>query len=181
MDNEVKIIDDGETFTAEQAADFAAQVEQAQVEQAAEETAKKDAAAGVCNGVLTPESFEQHFFELFDICGDLWDMPEFKINHDKPFEVAGAKVSAAKIYNMAVKYKTLHFLIEPCGGWFGDMIAICCFAGAKANVACNRFTGNNLTSYLKRFTRKTAEQVQNNSFLGRIFGRKKEEKEVKND
>lgn len=177
MSDEVKIIDDGAPIDDKQAAEFVDMIEKEAAEKAAEETAQKEAAAGITNGILTPESFEKHFFELFDICGDLWDMPDFKINHDKPFEIAGAKVSAAKLYNMALKYKTLHFLIEPCGGWFGDMIAICCFAGAKANVACNKFTGKSLTGYLKRFTAKTAEQVQKNSFFSRLFGKN----EVKNE
>ena len=173
------LIDDGADLNEKQAAEFAAQIEQAQAAQKAEETAAAEFAQGISNGVLTPESFEKHFFELFDICGDLWDMPDFKINRDKPFEIAGAKVSAAKLYTMAQKYKMLHFLIEPCGGWFGDLVAIACFAGAKANVACNRFTGKPITGYFKKFIKKTGEQVQNNSFLGRIFGRKKAESEEK--
>lgn len=175
------ILDNGKELTEKQAAEFAAQVEQAAAEEtAAAAAADPAAAADVANGVLTPEAFEKNFFQLFDIVGDLWDMPDFKINHDKPFEIAGAKVSAAKLYLMANKYKMLHFLIEPCGGWFGDTIAICCFAGAKANVACNRFTGKNLTGYFKRFMKKTGEQVTNNGFFARIFkGKQEEESEEK--
>lgn len=170
-----KIINDGIELNDKQAAEFAAQVEQAAAEQAAAAAAQAEAAQGISNGILTPEAFEKHFFELFDICGDLWDMPDFKVNREKPFEVAGAKVSAAKLYAMANKYKMLHFLIEPCGGWFGDCVAIACFAGAKANVACNRFTGKNLTGYFKRFVKKTGEQVANNGFFARIFKRKSAE------
>ena len=170
MENEnITILDDGEDLTQKAAAEFVETIE-AQAEQA------KEAAAPVAS-VLTPAEFEQHFFELFDICGDLWDMPEFKVQRDKPFEVAGAKVSAAKLYNMAQKYKMLHFLIEPCGGWFGDTIAIACFAGAKANILCKKYTGNGLTGYLKKFVKKSGEQVKENSFFSRFF----KKSEVKND
>lgn len=169
MENEnITILDDGEDLTQKAAAEFVETIE-AQAEQA------KEAAAPVAS-VLTPAEFEQHFFELFDICGDLWDMPDFKVQRDKPFEVAGAKVSAAKLYNMAQKYKMLHFLIEPCGGWFGDTIAIACFAGAKANILCRKYTGNGLTGYLKKFVKKSGEQVKENSFFSRFF-----KKEVKNE
>lgn len=164
---EVKIIDDGEKITDKAAAAFVENIE------------KQAAAADVENigdvkigGVLTPDEFEQHFCELFDIVGDLWDMPDFKINRDRPFEVAGAKVSAKKLYNMAVKYKTLHFLIEPCGGWFGDVIAISCFASAKANVLCKKYTGNGLTGYLRRFMKKSGEQItKKTSFMSKFFNK----------
>lgn len=169
MEN-IEIIDDGENLTEKAAAEFAEAVEKAQTASTpADDTPK-------VSTVLTPAEFEQHFFELFDIIGDLWDMPDFKIQKDKPFEVAGAKVSAAKLYYMAEKYKTLHFLIEPCGGWFGDTIAIACFAGAKANIICKKYTGNGLTGYLRRFMKKSGEQVKQNSFFSKIFKR-----EVKND
>ena len=166
----IEIIDDGEKLTDKKAAEFIETIEKAAEQPAADNAAPQVAA------VLSPEEFEQHFFELFDICGDLWDMPEFKIQHDKPFEVAGAKVSAAKLYFMAQKYKMLHFLIEPCGGWFGDTIAIACFAGAKANIVCKKYTGNGLTGYLRRFMKKSGEQVKENSFFSKLFN-----KEVKNE
>lgn len=181
MSDEIKIIDDGAEMTEKQAAEFAEFVETAQTAQATAQDMADDQAAPRINGILSPEEFEQHFIELFDICGDLWDMPDFKVNRDKPFEFAGAKVSAAKLYLMAQKYQMLHFLIEPCGGWFGDMIAIGCFVGAKANVACKRFTGNGLTGYFKRFMKKTSETVEKNGFFKRVFGKKGEEKEVKDD
>lgn len=169
MENEnITILDDGEDLTQKAAAEFVETIE-AQAEQA------KEAAAPVAS-VITPDEFEKHFFEIFDICGDLWGMPEFKVQRDKPFEVAGAKVSAAKLYNMAQKYKMLHFLIEPCGGWFGDTIAIACFAGAKANILCKKYTGNGLTGYLKKFVKKSGEQVKENSFFSRFF----KKSEVKN-
>ena len=170
------ILDDGADLTSKQAAEFAETIEKVAEERAAQ---ADETAAPVLN-ILTPEQFEQHFMELFDIIGDLWDMPDFKVQKDKPFEIAGAKVSAAKLYLMAQKYKMLHFLIEPCGGWFGDMIAISCFAGAKANIVCKRFTGNGLTGYLRRFMKKSGEQVKKNSFLSKIFN-KGEENEEKTD
>lgn len=175
---EVKI-DDG-SFTAKQEAVFAEEAEQMAAAAAMEAevaTGTSTGAAEVIGSVLTPEQFEQHFFELFDIVGDLWDMPDFKINHDKPFEIAGAKVSAAKLYLMANKYKTLHFLIEPCGGWFGDTIAIACFAGAKANIACQRFAKRSLLDYAKHFMKKSGEQVKNNGFFSRFFGSKEDDKQ----
>lgn len=172
MNENIEIIDDGEDLTAKAAAEFEQTIEQAQAASAA--TAPEATAPAA--KVLTPEQFEQHFFEVFDIAGDLWDMPDFKIQRDKPFEVAGAKVSAAKLYYMAEKYKMLHFLIEPCGGWFGDCVAIACFAGAKANILCRKYTGNGLTGYLKKFVKKSGEQVKENSFFSRFF----KKSEVKN-
>lgn len=163
------ILDDGADLTNKQAAEFVENLEKVAAERI--EQAEQEAAGAPVIGILTPEQFEQHFIELFDIVGDLWDMPDFKVQKDKPFEVAGAKVSAAKLYLMAQKYKMLHFLIEPCGGWFGDTIAIACFAGAKANVACKRFTGNGLTGYIRRFMKKSGEQVKNNSFFSRFFNK----------
>ncbi len=162
----IQIIDDGQAINEKQAEKITETIEKAInekeniVEQS--ETVLK---------TLTQKQFEQHFFEIFDVVGDLWDMPEFKIQQDKPFEIAGAKVSAAKLYFMAEKYKILHFLIEPAGGWFGDMIAIACFAGAKANVVCKKYTGNPITGYLRKFLKKSGEQVKKNSLMSRIFGK----------
>ena len=168
------ILDDGVDMTPKQEAVFAEQAEQAATAAAmeAEATATGGAAAPeTVGGVLSPEQFEKHFIELFDICGDLWDMPDFKVNRDKPFEIAGAKVSAAKLYIMANKYQMLHFLIEPCGGWFGDTIAIACFVGAKANIACQRFAKRSIIDYAKHFMKKSGEQVQKNGFFSRFFNK----------
>ena len=164
----IEIIDDGEDLTKKAAAEFVETIEQAATAAPVQDAPKVAA-------IYSPEEFEQRFCELFDIVGDLWDMPEFKIQRDKPFEVAGAKVSAAKLYLMAQKYKMLHFLIEPAGGWFGDTIAIVCFAGAKANVVCKKYTGNALTGYLRKFMKKSGEQVKNNSFMSRFFKGKKDD------
>jgi len=164
--SDIEILDDGQDLNAKQAAEFTATVEK--VEQA---TAAAPEQPQILPAVYSPEDFEKRFFELFDIVGDLWDMPEFKIQRDKPFEIAGAKVSAAKLYLMANKYKMLHFLIEPAGGWFGDAIAVACFAGAKCNVICKKYTGNPLTGYLRRFMKKSGEQVRKNSFFSKIFNK----------
>ena len=179
--NDENLLDDGVDMTPKQETVFIEQAEQAATAAAMEAEATGAAATETIGGVLTPEQFEKHFIELFDICGDLWDMPEFKVNREKPFEIAGAKVSAAKLYYMANKYQMLHFLIEPCGGWFGDTIAIACFAGAKANVACQRFAKRSLTDYIKHFMKKSGEQVQKNGFFSRFFnkGGKDEEKNSK--
>lgn len=172
METIENILDDGVEMTPKQETVFIEQAEQAATAAAMEAEAGAAAAATkTIDGVLTPEDFEKHFIELFDICGDLWDMPDFKLNRDKPFEVAGAKVSAAKLYLMAQKYQMLHFLIEPCGGWFGDTIAIACFVGAKANVACQRFAKRGLLDYAKHFMKKSGEQVQKNGFFSRFFNR----------
>lgn len=176
MEDFENIIDDGLDMTNKQQAAFTETAEQVVTAAAMEKEAET---VETVTGVLTPEQFEQHFIELFDICGDLWDMPDFKLNRDKPFEVAGAKVSAAKLYLMAQKYKTLHFLIEPCGGWFGDTIAIACFAGAKANVACQRFAKRSLLDYFKKFMKKSGEQVQKNSFFGKFFNKGGDDEEAK--
>ena len=175
MTEETIILDDGAEMTNKQAAEFVETIEKVAAERVATmENGEGENIACDPSGILTPEQFEQHFFELFDIVGDLWDMPEFKVQRDKPFEVAGAKVSAKKLYLMAQKYKMLHFLIEPCGGWFGDTIAIACFAGAKANVACKRFTGNGLTGYVRKFMKKSGEQVKKNRFMSRFFNKGEE-------
>lgn len=81
--------------------------------------------------ILTQEEFVHRFNEMFDMCGDIWDMPEFKINHEKALEFAGAKVTADKLYNLANKYPLMHFLIEPSGGWFGDFWLMGMFCWGK--------------------------------------------------
>ena len=174
--SEIEILDNGQDLNEKQAAEFTAAVEQ--VEQAAAAALEQPQ---IMPAVLTPADFEKKFFEIFDIIGDLWDMPDFKIQKDKPFEIAGAKVSAAKLYLMANKYKMLHFLIEPAGGWFGDAIAIACFAGAKANIVCKKYTGNPLTGYLRRFMKKSGEQVKNNSLMSKIFKKGGENESDKKD
>lgn len=161
--SEIEVLDNGVEINAKQADEIAAQIEEAT------EFAKQTEETQTLPAILSSEDFEKHFFEIFDIVGDLWDMPEFKIQSNKPFEVAGAKVSSAKLYNMAQKYKILHFLIEPAGGWFGDMVAISCFVGAKANIVCKKYTGNGLTGYLRKFMKKSGEQVKNNSFMSKFF------------
>lgn len=182
--SEIEIIDDGKELNEKQVQSFIAGVEKInRLEMQAEFTAATGTPEQpqILPATLTKEQFEKHFFEVFDIVGDLWDMPDLKIQKDKPFEIAGAKVSAAKLYLMAEKYKMLHFLIEPAGGWFGDMVAIACFAGAKANVLCKKYTGNPITGYLRGFLKKSGEQVKNNSLLSRIFGKGKKDDNKKDN
>lgn len=173
----IEIIDDGEKLTDKVAVEFAESIEKA-----AASVENISDAAGAVSGTLTPDEFEQHFFELFDIVGELWDIPDLPVQRDKPFEVAGAKVSARKLYGMAQKYKMLHFLIEPCGGWFGDIVAIACFAGAKANVVCKKYTGNGLTGYLRRFMKKSSDivQVKKNSLMSKLFNKGGENEKANN-
>ncbi len=166
---DIEVLDNGTEFSNKSAEKITEQIEQAA------EMSEQLEQPQLTPAIMSPDDFEKHFFEIFDIVGDLWNMPEFKIQQNKPFEIAGAKVSAAKLYSMAQKYKMLHFLIEPAGGWFGDMIAISCFVGAKANIVCKKYTGNGLTGYLRRFMKKSGEQVKNNSFMSKFF-----KKEVEN-
>ena len=166
---DIEVLDNGTEFSNKSAEKITEQIEQAA------EMSEQLEQPQLTPAIMSLDDFEKHFFEIFDIVGDLWNMPEFKIQQNKPFEIAGAKVSAVKLYSMAQKYKMLHFLIEPAGGWFGDMIAISCFVGAKANIVCKKYTGNGLTGYLRRFMKKSGEQVKNNSFMSKFF-----KKEVEN-
>lgn len=102
------------------------------------------------NALLTPEEFEKYFFEFFGLVGEFWKIDGFAIDVNKPFEVAGAKVSAKKLYSMAERYKMLHFLIEPTGGWFGDFIMVGIFAYAKADALSRKIGGLTLGGRVKR-------------------------------
>lgn len=158
-----QIIDNGVELTEAQVNEFVGHVAEAE-----EAAASAEAAAGIA----TEEEFTLNFCEFFDVVGELWDMPDFKINREKVFELAGVKITAAKLYKMALKYPHLHFLIEPKAGWFGDSIAVACFVGSKSNIVCRRATGNGLAGYVKRFGQKIVAGIKNNKLFARFYNEK---------
>ncbi len=119
--------------------------------------------------ILSPNEFNQRFTELFDMCGDIWNIPEFKINQEKTLEVAGAKLTANKLYNLAQKYPLMHFLIEPSGGWFGDFWLIGVFCWSKADVVSRKVSGLTLAGKIRNFFQKTSGKVQETSLFKRLF------------
>lgn len=119
--------------------------------------------------ILSAEEFNQRFTELFDMFGDIWDMPEFKINQEKTLEVAGAKLTSNKLYNLAQKYPLIHFLIEPSGGWFGDFWLISVFCWSKADVVSRKVSGLTLAGKIRNFFQKTSGKVQETSLFKRLF------------
>lgn len=127
--------------------------------------------------VLTPEEFESRFFELFDLAGDMADIPELKINREKNFEVSGAKATAKKLYSCAEKYKIMHFLIENGGGWFADAVLIGGFCYAKANVVVYHYSGRGIGARLmSRFKKMPAGIQEKAGIFSRFF-----KKEVENE
>lgn len=169
MENE-QLIDDGFDITVNQAKEIEKNILNA------EKIAQEEKIASM---VATPEEFEQHFFELFDICGDIWDLPEFKINRESAFELAGAKISAKKLYYLAEKYPLMHFLIEPSCGWFGDSIAVLFFIGAKANIVCKKVSGYTLLGKIKnKFSnifKKASVSEQKQGLFSKIFNKEVEQ------
>lgn len=127
--------------------------------------------------VLTREEFEGRFFELFDLAGDLAEIPELKINREKNFEVSGAKATANKLYSCAEKYKIMHFLIENGGGWFADAVLIGGFCYAKANVVVYHYSGRGIGSrIMARFKKLPANVQEKAGIFSRFF-----KKEVVNE
>ncbi len=121
--------------------------------------------------VLSEEEFSTRFNEMFDMFGDIWNMPEFKINQEKTLEVAGAKLTSSKLYNLAQKYPLMHFLIEPSGGWFGDFWLISMFCYSKADVVSRKVSGLTLAGKIRNFFQKTTGKVQETSLFKRLFSK----------
>lgn len=127
--------------------------------------------------ILTRSEFENKFMELFDIAGDIADIPELKINREKSFEVSGAKATANRLYSCAEKYKIMHFLIENGGGWFADAILIGGFCYAKANVVVYHYSGRGIGSRIMARFKKLPSNVQEKAgVFSRFF-----KKEVSNE
>lgn len=143
-----------------------------------EETTEKESESGVKIGdILTRNEFEQRFFELFDMAGDLTAIQELKINREKSFEVAGAKATANRLYDCAEKYKIMHFLIENGGGWFADAVLIGGFCYAKANVVVYHYSGRGIGSrIIARFKKLPANVQEKAGIFSRFF-----KKEVVNE
>ncbi len=121
--------------------------------------------------ILSEDEFSNRFNELFDMFGDIWNMPEFKINQEKTLEVAGAKLTSSKLYNLAQKYPLMHFLIEPSGGWFGDFWLISMFCYSKADVVSRKVSGLTLAGKIRNFFQKTTGKVQETSLFKRLFSK----------
>lgn len=127
--------------------------------------------------ILTRSEFENKFMELFDIAGDIADIPELKINREKSFEVSGAKATANRLYSCAEKYKLMHFLIENGGGWFADAVLIGGFCYAKANVVVYHYSGRGIGSRIvARFKKLPANVQEKAGIFSRFF-----KKEVVNE
>ena len=132
--------------------------------------------------ILTQEEFEDKFFELFDLAGELTGIKEVKIDREKKFEVAGAKATSKRLYTCAQKYKMLHFLIENGGGWFADAILIGGFCYAKANIIVYHYSGRGIGSRIAaKFKRLPAGVQEKAGLFSRFFAKKEvnNESEVK--
>lgn len=135
-----------------------------------DDTTEKSKSGVTVGDVLSRQEFESRFFDLFDIAGDIAEIPELKINRDKNFEVAGAQATAGKLYDCAEKYKLMHFLIENKGGWLGDAILIGGFCYAKANVVVYHYSGRGIGSrIMSRFRRLPASVQQKAGIFSRLF------------
>ena len=121
------------------------------------------------NNFLSEQDFKERFNELFDLAGNLFNIPELKIDHEKHFEVAGADATAAKLYECAQKYKIMRFLIEPSGGWLGDAILIGGFVYGKANVISQKFYGLTLAGRIKSFFKRSTETVKKVNVFNKFF------------
>lgn len=181
-----------EELKNEKIADEAAQVEQgapdlstiisdgdttSQFNQAAAEKIL-NAAAGMATGEqaapaeMSPEEFQKIFFGAFDMAADIWKIDGLKIDQSQKLELAGATVSARKLYNMALKYPALHFLIDPAGGWLGDWALISVFVYQKSNAVSRHFGGKNIIMRAKsvfggiigRFFKKTSGESKKGGF-----------------
>ena len=161
-----EILENGEQMTDEQIQDFTNPMDF--VSEVEENTTN-------ISGVISKDEFTQHFFEFFNMVGDFWNIEDFKIDEHKSFEVAGATVTAEKLYNMADKYPLMHFLIEPSGGWFGDFWLIGWFIYAKSNAVSRKIDGLTLSGRLKKLLKKGGEVTKKASIFTKFFN-----KEVKN-
>lgn len=137
-----------------------------------------NAAAGMATGEqvapaeMSAEEFQKIFFGAFDMAADIWKIDGLKIDQSQKLELAGATVSARKLYNMALKYPALHFLIDPAGGWLGDWALISVFVYQKSNAVSKHFGGKNIITRAKsifsgiigRFFKKTAGEAKKSGF-----------------
>lgn len=137
-----------------------------------------NAAAGMATGEqaapaeMSAEEFQKIFFGAFDMAADIWKIDGLKIDQSQKLELAGATVSARKLYNMALKYPALHFLIDPAGGWLGDWALISVFVYQKSNAVSKHFGGKNIITRAKsifgsiigRFFRKNAGEAKKGGF-----------------
>ncbi len=152
-----EILSNGENLTEEQMQEF--------INIGGEETE-------IISDITSKEEFTTRFIELFDMAGDFWKMPDFKINKEKQFEVLGATVTAEKLYQMALKYPMLHFLVEPCGGWFGDAWLIGWFIYGKSNIVSRKIDGLSLSGRLKRLLKKGGEVTEKGNIFSKLFKKK---------
>lgn len=137
-----------------------------------------NAAAGMATGEqaapteISADEFQKIFFSAFDMAADIWKIDGLKIDQSQKIELAGATVSARKLYNMALKYPALHFLIDPAGGWLGDWALISVFVYKKSNAVSRHFGGKNilvraksfLGGIINRFFKKTSDEAKKTGF-----------------
>lgn len=156
-----EILENGETVQQEQIQDF--------IDNQSEYVPEEESALN--GGIITKEEFTQHFFDFFNIVGDFWDMEDFKIDTQKSFEVAGATVTAEKMYNMALKYPLMHFLVEPSGGWFGDAWLIGWFIYGKSNAVSRKIDGLTLSGRIKKILKKGGEVTKKANIFTKLFNK----------
>lgn len=100
----------------------------------------------IIEGIFTREEFKEGFYACFDIGGELTELKSLPIKEN---ERQGADRTADKLYDIAVKYPALRWMINRNTAWMADMTLIGYFCYSKANAVLIEVSGRSVKSAIK--------------------------------
>ncbi len=126
-----------------------------------------------CSDIYTEEEFYDAFKSCFAFAGDVSHLKSFAIRDDG-LEGKGARCTSNRLYQLANRYKFLHFMIDRRSGWLADASLICLFVGMKANAVVEEATSLSLKDVLKGKMKSwlrikpSPAKLGGSGFLGRL-------------
>lgn len=134
--------------------------------------------AGLTFEISDPDIYtEDEFYEAFKSCfafaGDVSHLKSFAIR-DEGIEGRGARCTSNRLYQLAGRYKFLHFMIDRRSGWLADATLIGLFVSMKANAIVEEAAHLSLKDILKGKLKswfkikQTTVKRGGSGFLGRL-------------
>lgn len=123
--------------------------------------------------IYTEEEFYEAFKSCFAFAGDVSHLKSFAIR-DEGIEGRGARCTSNRLYQLAGRYKFLHFMIDRRSGWLADATLIGLFVSMKANAVVEEATNLSLKDVLKGKVKswlkikQTTVKRGGSGFLGRL-------------
>ncbi len=117
------------------------------------------------NDIITPDDFYNGFKSVFAFAGEYTSTQSLPI---QAHEEQGARRTSDKLYEMALKYPFLRFMIDTKTSWLADVSLISLFVYGKTNAVLEEKTGYGLNKIIFGRLGKWLPKRKGSGFLARL-------------